>query len=157
MKLMNLDWMSGRISVSWLIRLSLRMIVFISFEIYEFQQILKVTMSIWRWMALPSSWFMKNMARVVLCLVTDAWRFSYFPDKFMKNAKKSMMPDNCNCPCREYWTTKCSVEYSTECKNLYSHRECKKIPHEKPMKVKETECQKCIQYYETVMETKSVR
>jgi hypothetical protein len=65
--------------------------------------------------------------------------------------------DNCNCPCREHWTTKCSVEYKTECKQLYTHRECKKIPQEKPMKVKETECQKCIRYYESVLETKSVR
>ena len=70
---------------------------------------------------------------------------------------KLKMKDNCDCPCREYWTTKCAVEYRTECKQLYTHRECKKIPEEKPMKVKETECQKCIRYYETVMETKSVR
>ena len=46
----------------------------------------------------------------------------------MKNKKNQ----NCDCPCREYWTTKCSVEYKTECKQLYTHRECKKIPVEKP-------------------------
>ena len=124
-----------------------------------------------------------------------------FSDKLMKNAKNKMKPnlfgknknkgkgggsDNCNCPCREYWTTRCAVEYQTgqliylfvyflknlkknvfleyklfvyisECKQLYTHRECKRIPVSRPMKVKETECQKCIRYYETVMETKSVR
>ena len=47
--------------------------------------------------------------------------------------------------------------YISECKQLYTHRECKRIPVSRPMKVKETECQKCIRYYETVMETKSVR
>ena len=46
----------------------------------------------------------------------------------MKNAKNKMKPnlfgknknkgkgggsDNCNCPCREYWTTRCAVEYQT--------------------------------------------
>ena len=45
----------------------------------------------------------------------------------------------------------------SECKQLYTHRECTRIPVSRPMKVKETECQKCIRYYETVMETKSVR
>ena len=81
-----------------------------------------------------------------------------FAGDLLKKAKKSMKGgDNCNCPCREYWTTKCSVEYRTECKQLYTHRECKKIPEEKPMRVKETECQKCIKYYENIMETKTVR
>ena len=51
-----------------------------------------------------------------------------FADKLMKNAKNKMKPnlfgknknkgkgggsDNCNCPCREYWTTRCAVEYQT--------------------------------------------
>ena len=45
----------------------------------------------------------------------------------MKKAKKSMKVDNCNCACREYWTTKCTIEYRTECKQLYTHRECKKV------------------------------
>ena len=79
----------------------------------------------------------------------------------MKKAKKSMMKgmkvDNCDCACREYWTTKCTIEYRTECKQLYTHRECKKIPEERPMRVKEVECQKCIRYYETVFKTESVR
>ena len=52
----------------------------------------------------------------------------FFSDKLMKNAKNKMKPnlfgknknkgkgggsDNCNCPCREYWTTRCAVEYQT--------------------------------------------
>ena len=109
-----------------------------------------------------------------------------FSDKLVKNNKNKMKPfskpsnkpfskpfgnlfgkkgknkgngggSNCDCPCREYWTTKCAVEYKTECKQLYTHRECNRVPIRKPMQVKETECQKCIRYYETVMETKSVR
>ena len=53
---------------------------------------------------------------------------AFFSDKLMKNAKNKMKPnlfgknknkgkgggsDNCNCPCREYWTTRCAVEYQT--------------------------------------------
>ena len=54
-------------------------------------------------------------------------------DKLMKNAKNKMKNnlnlkgkggnnggDNCDCPCREYWTEKCTVEYQTECKQLVS-------------------------------------
>ena len=52
----------------------------------------------------------------------------FFSDKLMKNAKNKMKgmglkgnknkgkgggSDNCNCPCREYWTTRCAVEYQT--------------------------------------------
>ena len=52
----------------------------------------------------------------------------FVSDKLMKNAKNKMKPnlfgknknkgkgggsDNCNCPCREYWTTRCAVEYQT--------------------------------------------
>jgi len=75
--------------------------------------------------------------------------------KLMKKMKKNSMKavDNCNCACREYWTTKCTIEYRTECKQLYTHRECKKIPEERPMRVKEVECQKCIRYYETIFKT----
>ena len=87
-----------------------------------------------------------------------------YSGKLMKKAKKSMMKgmkgmkvDNCDCACREYWTTKCTIEYRTECKQLYTHRECKKIPEERPMRVKEVECQKCIRYYETIFKTESVR
>ena len=36
----------------------------------------------------------------------------FYSGKLMKKAKNSMRgTDNCNCACREYWTTKCTVEY----------------------------------------------
>jgi len=79
------------------------------------------------------------------------------PGLFAKKPGKGGGGSNCDCPCREYWTTRCAVEYKTECKQLYTHRDCKKVPVKKPMRVRETECQKCVKFFETVMETKSVR
>ena len=75
-----------------------------------------------------------------------------FPDKLIKGGGS-----NCDCPCRDYWTVKCATEYESKCKPGYSHNECVKVPKQVPIKVKETECQKCVKFYETVLETKSKR
>ena len=65
--------------------------------------------------------------------------------------------NDCNCKCREYWTTKCSVEMKNDCRQMYTHRECKKVPVKKPMRVKEVECQKCVRYPELRSKTVTKR
>ena len=78
--------------------------------------------------------------------------------KGMKNKIKGKGNNNdCNCKCREYWTTKCSVEMKNECKQMYTHRECKKVPMKKPMRVKEVECQKCVRFPELRSKTVTKR
>ena len=72
------------------------------------------------------------------------------PGLFAKKPGKGGGGSNCDCPCREYWTTRCAVEYKTECKQLYTHRDCKKVPVKKPMRVRETECQKCVKFSQKV-------
>ena len=81
--------------------------------------------------------------------------FSKLKDKMKKMGKKNN--NDCNCKCREYWTTKCSVEMKNECKQLYTHRECKQIPVKKPMRVKEVECQKCVRFPELRSKTVTKR
>ena len=80
---------------------------------------------------------------------------SKFKDKMKKMGKKNN--NDCNCKCREYWTTKCSVEMKNDCKQLYTHRECKQIPVRKPMRVKEVECQKCVRFPELRSKTVTKR
>ena len=75
--------------------------------------------------------------------------------KLKKMGKKNN--NDCNCKCREYWTVKCSVEMKNDCKQLYTHRECKKVPVKKPMRVKEVECQKCVRYPELRSKTVTKR
>ena len=81
-------------------------------------------------------------------------KFAKLKDKLKIGRKKN---DQCSCKCREYWTVKCSVEMKNDCKQLYTHRECKKVPVKKPMRVKEVECQKCVRYTELVAKTKTKR
>ena len=64
---------------------------------------------------------------------------------------------NCDCPCRDNWTVKCTTEYELKCKPGYTHQECTKVPKQVAVKVKETECQKCVKYYETILESQSKR
>ena len=75
----------------------------------------------------------------------------------MKNMTGMKGKNDCNCKCREYWTTKCSVEMKNDCRQMYTHRECKKVPVKKPMRVKEVECQKCVRYPELRSKTVTKR
>ena len=79
--------------------------------------------------------------------------FKFLSDKLIKGGDKG----NCDCPCRDYWTVKCATDYETQCKPTYTGKECTKVPKQVAIKVKETECQKCVKYYETILETKNKR
>jgi hypothetical protein len=75
-----------------------------------------------------------------------------FLDALLKG-KTASSADNCDCPCRHYWVTKCTITGVEEkCKQLYKEEKCTPVPIIKPMKIKVTECRKCEQFYETVLD-----
>eukprot|EP00095_Tigriopus_kingsejongensis_P009459 maker-scaffold197_size267318-snap-gene-1.28 protein:Tk09459 transcript:maker-scaffold197_size267318-snap-gene-1.28-mRNA-1 annotation:"---NA---" len=60
--------------------------------------------------------------------------------------------NNCGCPCRTYWIKKCAIKLETQCTQKYYKKECKKVPAIKSVKVKATDCQRCVRFQETVID-----
>jgi len=65
--------------------------------------------------------------------------------------------DNCGCPCRDYYVPKCETTYAQKCYTEHYEEVCESVPVYVTKKAKETECQKCRKYYETVPTTKWVK
>ncbi|TRY77889.1 hypothetical protein TCAL_06163, partial [Tigriopus californicus] len=79
-------------------------------------------------------------------------RFLFLAENLFKGGHRSRGYNNCGCPCRTYWVKKCTFKLETKCTQKYYKKECKKVPAIKSVKVKATDCQRCVRFQETVID-----